>query len=196
MTALLTGRMFFNKMKILIAEDERDVLDAYRIALGAQGHEVVTTQNGEDCISVYRQHYEEFAKSAGDGATRTSSSSSPHARSPFDAVLLDYRMPKKDGMEVAQEIFALYPRQRIIFASAYVRETLLDSVKQLNRVVELLQKPFRMQALIDTLEDKEIYDGLKALNVKVDQLKSTGPSHEQVSALLEGLKKLQKARTF
>lgn len=119
-----------------------------------------------------------------------------HMRSPFDAVLLDYRMPKKDGMEVAQEILALYPRQRIIFASAYVRETLLDSVNQLNRVVELLQKPFRIKALIDTLEDKEIYDGLKALNVKVDQLKSTNPSHEQVSALLEGLKKLQKGRTF
>ncbi|AIC14758.1 response regulator [Nitrososphaera viennensis] len=176
-------------MKILIAEDERDVLDAYRIALSAQGHEVVATENGKDCVNVYKRHYEEFAKTTGGEARM-------HMRSPFDAVLLDYRMPKKDGMEVAQEILALYPRQRIIFASAYVRETLLDSVNQLNRVVELLQKPFRIKALIDTLEDKEIYDGLKALNVKVDQLKSTNPSHEQVSALLEGLKKLQKGRTF
>ena len=41
---------------------------------------------------------------------------------PFDAVILDYRMPRKDGLEVAKEILELNPRQRIIFASAYVKK--------------------------------------------------------------------------
>jgi CheY-like chemotaxis protein len=49
-------------------------------------------------------------------------------------------MPKKDGLEAAKEILELNPRQRIIFASAYVKETLEDSVKQLKQVVELMQK--------------------------------------------------------
>jgi CheY-like chemotaxis protein len=40
--------------------------------------------------------------------------------SPFDVVVLDYKMPSKDGMEVAKEILQINPYQRIIFASAYV----------------------------------------------------------------------------
>ena len=73
---------------------------------------------------------------------------------PFDAVILDYRMPKKDGLEAAKEILELNPRQRIVFASAYVKETLEDSVKQLKQVVELMQKPFEADTLADTIEDK------------------------------------------
>ena len=172
-------------MKILIAEDEKDVLSAYQFALAAAGHEVVTTENGADCIDAYSQHFEQFKN---DRKT--------NRRAPFDTVLLDYRMPKKDGMQVAREMLVLYPSQRIIFASAHVKETLLDSVKQLNRVVELMQKPFGIKALIDTIEDKEIYDGLHALNVKIDQLKDMNPSHDQISELLEGLRKLQKGKTF
>lgn len=171
-------------MKVLIAEDERDVLDAYRVALAAAGHDAVLTENGEECIDAYRRSLE-LVRSSGS-----------KRGAPFDAVLLDYRMPKKDGLEVAKEILALCSDQRIIFASAHVKETLLDSVKQLNRVVELLQKPFRIKALLDTLEDREIYEGLKALNVKIDQLKDLNPSHTQISELLEGLRKLQKGRTF
>src|SRR2546426_4166067 len=106
-------------MKILIAEDEKDVLAAYRVALAAAGHEVIVTENGEDCINLYRQYFEQFKRDSNLDRT-------PKQRAPFDAVLLDYRMPKKDGMEVAKEVLELYPRQRIIFASAYVKETLLD----------------------------------------------------------------------
>ena len=40
-------------------------------------------------------------------------------------------------MEVAKEILAINPHQRIIFASAYVWETLIDSVKELKQIVEL-----------------------------------------------------------
>ena len=50
-------------------------------------------------------------------------------------------------MEVAKEILAVNPHQRIIFASAYVKETLEDSIKQLNQPVELLQKPFGQDVL-------------------------------------------------
>jgi DNA-binding NtrC family response regulator len=97
----------------------------------------------------------------------------------FDAVILDYKMPKKNGMEVAKEILNLNPHERIIFASAYVKETLVDSVKQLKKVVELMQKPFDMQALVDTIEDKEIYNGLEKLNVNVKKIKNLEPTHEQ-----------------
>jgi CheY-like chemotaxis protein len=115
---------------------------------------------------------------------------------PFDAVILDYKLPKKDGMETAREILAVNPHQRIIFASAYVKETLVDSVKQLKQVVELLQKPFGEDALIDTIEDKEIYSELEKLNVSVKDLKAADLRHEQIKNLLETLRRIQKGRTF
>lgn len=58
-----------------------------------------------------------------------------------------------NGMEVTNEILNANPHQRIIFASAYVKETLEHSVKEPKKVVELMQKPFALKQLTDTVED-------------------------------------------
>jgi DNA-binding NtrC family response regulator len=137
--------------------------------------------------------------------TTTTASSSSHPlhpssspkHSPFDAVVLDYRIPEKDGMEVAKEILELNPEQRIIFASAYVKETLEDAVKQLKQVVELMQKPFDADVLVDTIEDKEVHDGIKKLMTNLKQTKDLEePTLENMRDLFEGLRKIQKGRTF
>jgi CheY-like chemotaxis protein len=165
-------------VKILIAEDEPDILAQYKIALEKRKHQLVTTANGEECVKAYMA---ELRRSKG---------------APFDVAVLDYRMPKMDGMEVAKQILAAYPSQRIIFASAYVKETLVDSVKELKQVVELLQKPFKLDTLADIIEDKEIFEQLEKLNVKVKEIKDLNPTHEQVRDLLDGLRKLHKRKAF
>ena len=131
--------------------------------------------------------------------TLSSSSLLSASSSPFDAVVLDYRMPKKDGLEVAKEILALNPSQRIIFASAYVKETLRESVKELRQVVELMQKPFLPEALVDVVEDTEAYPELKKLFVnvrKMSEIDFENPTPDQIRDIFEGLKKIQKGRTF
>jgi response regulator RpfG family c-di-GMP phosphodiesterase len=107
-------------------------------------------------------------------------------------------MPKKDGLEVAKEIFEINPEQRIIFASAYVKETLTESVKELKRVVELMQKPFSMSSLIDTVENKEAYEGLKSLMTTARHVIKDfeNPSSNQIRELFEGLRKVQKFKGF
>jgi CheY-like chemotaxis protein len=172
-------------MKILIAEDESEIWRPYKVALEARGHKVVISEDGEECL---RKYHAELLKQQ---KIKTKSPSPP-----FDAVVLDYRMPKKDGLETAKEILELNPKQRIIFASAYVKETLEDSVKQLKQVVELIQKPFEADALVDTIEDKEAYEGLKTLIVNIKQFDLDNPTKEQISSLFEGLRKIQKGRTF
>jgi DNA-binding response OmpR family regulator len=42
---------------------------------------------------------------------------------PFDAVILDYILPNRNGMEVGKEILAINSHQRIIFVSGYVKDT-------------------------------------------------------------------------
>jgi CheY-like chemotaxis protein len=114
----------------------------------------------------------------------------------YDVVILDYKMPGMNGMDVAKEILAVNPHQRIIFASAYVKETLLESVKQLKQIVELMQKPFTLSQLVDTVEDKQVYEELKSLNVDVNRIRASEPTHELVIDLLERLRRIQKNRTF
>ncbi len=174
-------------MKILIAEDEIDLLSQYKEILEQNNHQVVTTSDGDECLLSYQKEYEKWFENKDDD-------SSPDA--PFDALILDYQMPKKNGLDVAKEIISIVPKQRIIFASGYVENTLQDSIKTLKKIVELMQKPFSLQALVDTIEDKEIYRELEKLNVDIKNLKELEPSHAQVRDYLDALKKIQKGRTF
>src|ERR687885_2915455 len=148
-------------MEILIAEDDSDTASSYKKALEEGNHKVTITDNGEHCLKIYHEKLEDV---------KYKTNATEHIQ-PFDAVILDYKMPKIDGMEVAKEILSVNPRQRIIFASAYVKETLLDSIKNLHQIVELMQKPFAVKTLLDTIEDKETYSELLELNVDIDLIK-------------------------
>lgn len=203
-------------MKILIAEDEPDIWRPYKIALEARNHEVVIAEDGKECLKVYREQLSTHSKTKttknknkkstrknkniktkATTSTSISSSSSLLSQQPFDVVVLDYRLPKKDGLEVAKKILELNPKQRIIFASAYVRETLEDSVKQLKKVVELMQKPFKADALVDIIEDKEIYEGVKRLMANVKHIKDpTNPTSKQIMDLFRIVKQVHKGITF
>jgi CheY-like chemotaxis protein len=173
-------------VKVLIAEDERDTVLLFKMALEKRGHQVITTQNGEDCLKVYHEESQIIRHN-----TNLS-----ERQQPFDAVVLDYKMPRINGMEVAKEILAVNPHQRIIFASAYVKETLVDSIKQLNQVVELMQKPFGENALIDTIEDIGIYSELQKLNVDISDIKAANLRHEQIMKILDILRNAQRGKTF
>lgn len=170
--------MLLRTLNILIADDEPDLLAQYKMVLEDRKHDVTTVGDGESCVAKYAERY----------------SVSPEDI--FDAVVLDYSMPKMNGLEAAKKILEINRSQRIIFASAYVQETLVDSIKNLKQIVELLQKPFSLQDLIDTIEDKTIYDELAKLNVNIQNLKDLNPTHAQVRDYLEALRKIQKAKTF
>lgn len=173
-------------MRILIAEDDQDISESYKDALEARNHKVTVAHNGDECL---RKYEKELRRGETHKGRRDK-------RGPFDAVILDYIMPRKDGMQVAKQILEMSPKQRIIFASAYVEKTLEDSVKQLKQVVELMQKPFGAEAIVKTVEDKEVYDGLKRIMVSMKDIKNTDPSPQQLRSLLEGLRNIQKGRTF
>jgi CheY-like chemotaxis protein len=138
-------------MKILIAEDEPKTLLTLRLALEDRAHEVIATTNGEECINVYRSEFFACARQQ-----QRVSSDVDGAAKPFDIVVLDYRMPKKNGTEVAEEILKLNPDERIIFASAYtptVLQALSTHSGDNKKRVEWLQKPFELNLLTDMMED-------------------------------------------
>ena len=193
------------------AQNGEECIERYNIALKQSTRQKMSDEDGHS-----NYHYSNYSSkrrrtttnSGGGGnddqalispSSFSLSLSSPPSSTPYDAVVLDYRMPKKDGLQVAKEILASNPSQRIIFASAYVKETLRESVKELRQVVELMQKPFLPEALVDVVEDTEAYPELKKLFVNVRKMTESdfeNPSPDQIKDILEGLKRIQKGRTF
>src|SRR5213593_245536 len=64
-----------SSLKILVAEDEPELLRFYKVLLEDQGHEVLTSRDGEECLDAYRTG----SKTMKEG---------------FDLVILDHRMPR------------------------------------------------------------------------------------------------------
>lgn len=161
-------------MKILIVEDEKDLLEEYKIFLELHNHTVFPTITGQSALEIYDKelHNSEIS-------------------SPFDIVILDYQLPDQTGMDIAKIILDKQPKQRILFASAYVEGTLKESIKTLNQIVELLQKPFSLKSLLKIIEDTHIFEELEKLNVDIKNLKDVEPTHAQIRDYLAILKTLQ-----
>jgi CheY-like chemotaxis protein len=163
-------------MRILIAEDDEDISSIYKRLLERRGHCVIVTNNGEDCLTVYHQQLDNTREEE----------SKPIYFQPFDMVLLDYKMPKRDGLEVAKEILAVNPRQQIIFASAFIEESKIET--ELKSEVKLLSKPFSNELLIDVVEDQHVYSELEKMGINTKEVKEANFSHKQLIQLLKTLR--------
>ncbi|MGI8833261.1 MAG: response regulator, partial [Nitrososphaeraceae archaeon] len=182
-------------LNILIAEDEPDIAILYKTVLEKRNHKATITTNGEDCLKAYHE-VSQSNRFATDQSSVRPGPMNLSENHPFDVVVLDCKMPHINGIEVAKEILALNPHQRIIFASAYIKDTVIDSIKNLKHVMmESVQKPFEMKRLIDLIEDKMVYQELKRLNVDIDIIKAVNPTHEQVSDLLERLQNIRNTKS-
>jgi CheY-like chemotaxis protein len=165
-----------HKLSILLMEDDREIASWYRHILVSRGHKVTITRLGEECLQTYTDRLQEsFAIKP-----RTSNVQR------FDVVILDYKMPDRNGLEIAKEILTINPHQRIIIASAYLVKNLIDGTKELSIPVEILQKPISNKMLIDTIEDTAIYEQLNKLKINIEPFKL---SHELLKKILDILKK-------
>jgi CheY-like chemotaxis protein len=179
-------------LKVLIAEDEHDIAMLYKTALEDKKHQVTITTNGEDRLKTYHEVCQSIRFDSQQSCYNISAGIN---NLPFDVIILDCKMPYINGIEVAKEILAVNPHQRIIFASAYVKDTVTDSIKNLKKLTEAIQKPFGIQKLIDLIEDKRIYEELEKLNVDVDIIKAVNPTHEQIIDLVDRLQEIQQQKS-
>jgi len=168
-----------DRLSILIMEDDREIASLYRHILASRGHKVTITRLGEECLQIYTDRLQElYAKKPG-----------PSNVQQFDVVILDYKMPDRNGLEVAKEILTINPHQRIIIASAYLMNTLIDGIMELSVPIEILEKPISNKMLVDTIEDTAIYKELKKLKLDIEPFKL---SHELLKNIPDILKKRDK----
>ncbi len=88
---------------ILVAEDNRELLDVIQLTLNAWGYTVIATANGEEAVEKFREYAEKI-----------------------DLLLLDIIMPKKSGIDVLDEARSLRPEIKVLFMSGYPADFIKD----------------------------------------------------------------------
>jgi CheY-like chemotaxis protein len=169
---------------LLLMEDDPEIASLYSQVLKDGGHKVTVASTAEKCLRIYsnRLHI---------ACTKRNIFRDVQ---PYEAVILDYKMPDRNGLEVAKEILAINSHQRIIFVSAFVEDWLFNSIKQLKVPVEFLQKPVSNRKLIDTIEQKDVYEQLERFNIDTEPFKKAGFNHEVLKEILIIVKKSQRPR--
>ena len=113
--------------KIFIVEDDKSLRELYQKALNINGYHVIgSAKNGEEAISMYKKF-------------------------PIkpDIILMDHRMPIKNGLDASKEILEIDGQSVIIIASAdkSVRKEALSM-----GILSFKDKPFTLQRLFDNIE--------------------------------------------
>lgn len=123
-------------------------METYQLALKSRNHEIFSALDGDECIRIFNDHFERTRKQAYSKNDPYSLALQDNA--PFDLVILDHRMPKRNGLEVAEQILSMSPSQRIVVASAYTHE--LNIPSNYEQYLELVQKPFSLDVLFSIVE--------------------------------------------
>lgn len=113
--------------KFLVVDDEPVLQYLYREILQLKGHEILgEAYNGNDCINKIKndQLHPDF-------------------------ILMDHRMPRKNGLDAMKELLVHDPKLRVIFLSAddSVEEEVLSA-----GAVLFLKKPFTLDTFENILE--------------------------------------------
>ncbi|MDE1831967.1 MAG: response regulator [Thaumarchaeota archaeon] len=124
-------------LRILAADDNEFAGLQYKKIFEKHQHDITIAKDGEACVEIYKKKLDENRSDA----------------DPFNVVLLDFVMPKKNGVRVAKEILELRPHQKIIFVSAFGNGILDDASIFLKDDVEIIQKPFSLEFLVNKIEN-------------------------------------------
>ena len=111
--------------RILYADDEADGREIISLGLGTCGVQVTQTSDGQTALDLY-------------------------ASGKFDVVLTDYSMPGLKGDELARQIKALHPTQRVVMLTGF-GDNLLQGGQCPPYLDALINKPCSLNALIAAL---------------------------------------------
>ena len=175
LSSLINTIIVSKLVKLLVADDDYSTTDLYKQVLEGRGHDVIVVNRGEQCIKVYSEQV---------SVIKESSLAHGHT-SPYDCVILDFKLPDINGGDVAKEILTLNPHQRIIIISAYASEILLQASDWSSIPIEILEKPISNDVLIGTVEDAPIFKELKKFDLNIDVLQRNGFKTEQLRDLTE-----------
>ncbi len=113
--------------KILIVDDDKDMCNIISTILKQEGYKIFKTYDGKQAIK------EISVKN-------------------YNLVILDYRLPNMDGIEVLQKIRNMGMPINVIMISAYGNDSIKLKAKELG-VDQFLDKPFNLSKLFKVVKN-------------------------------------------
>jgi CheY-like chemotaxis protein len=113
------------KGKILVADDDPEVLAALSAALSSEDYEVIAAKNGREAIKQFRVHQ-------------------------VDLAILDLKMPLKDGWDAFERLTTIHPLLQIIIITARPDQYRLAVA---TGVTAFMEKPLDLPLLLRTIDD-------------------------------------------
>jgi DNA-binding NtrC family response regulator len=112
-------------MKILVVDDEQVVLNSCKRVLKAEGFEVCLVPSAEEALEAMK-------------------------RDVFGLLLIDVKMPERDGMYLIEEVKKRWPAIPLIVMSGYDTQETIEEAARVGAVV-FIAKPFTPDELIKTV---------------------------------------------
>ncbi len=113
---------------ILLVEDEAGVRNLVVRRLDLLGYDSIIAEDGEEGVRVFRELMNEI-----------------------DLVMLDYKMPKMNGVEAFGELIRIKPDVKVILSSGYTEDVVMESFPG-QRPACVLHKPYNMADLKTELD--------------------------------------------
>ena len=143
------------KLHILVVEDGQSQREMLRDFLVGQGHVVAEAENGEIAINKVLEGY-------------------------FDLLLLDYQMPKMNGMEVLKKVKSINPEIDVVMMTAYgTIETAVDTMKA--GALDYITKPIELDELnilIDRISERQTL--IKENEILRQELRDKGVTTDKI----------------
>jgi two-component system alkaline phosphatase synthesis response regulator PhoP len=136
-----------SKQKILLVDDEQDILDLLSYNLEKEGYDVYTAHNGIKCLEIARQIIP-------------------------DIILLDVMMPEMDGMEACKEIRDDDRLKNVIVAFLTARNEDYSQIAGFDSGADdYISKPIKTRVLISRVKALLRRNGaLKTEDTKIDHV--------------------------
>ena len=112
-------------MKILISDDDRDMLNLLRFILSDEGYEIETAANGKEAIKKI-------------------------SKNEYEMLLLDYDLRDMTGIEVIRYMKDHNITSKVIMISGHSKNELKPKTVELG-VDKIMSKPFEVQALLENV---------------------------------------------
>jgi DNA-binding response OmpR family regulator len=126
--AILAIRNMALKKKILVIDDSPPICEYARIVLEKSGYQVTTALDGDVVEEKFKEN------------------------GPFDLVITDVSMPKKDGIDLLIETKAKYPGLKVVVMSGLGSKGTLFDIAGIFRADATLSKPFTQEELLGAVK--------------------------------------------